>query len=56
MTQVEQLNDGQEKHLEQATLAIPLEAITADLIDELAEMCQTHPGNCKLMIQVRDEQ
>ncbi len=56
VTQVEQLNDVQEKHLEQATLTIPLEAITADLIDELTEMCQTHPGNCKLMIQVRDEQ
>ena len=56
VTQVEQLNDVQDKHLEQATLVIPLEMITADLVDELTELCKDHPGSCKLMVQVRDEQ
>ena len=56
VTQVEQLNDVQDKHLEQATLIIPLDMITPDLVEELVELSEAHPGPCKLMVQVQDVQ
>ncbi|MBR6018490.1 MAG: DNA polymerase III subunit alpha [Paludibacteraceae bacterium] len=54
--QVEQLNDVQHKHLEKITLQIPLEQITPDLVDELSDMCDQHPGETALNLQVVDEQ
>ncbi len=56
VSQVEQLNDVQHRHLDKLTLQIPLEQITPDLIDELADMCEQHQGETTLNVQVVDEQ
>ena len=56
ISQVELLNDVQRRHLEKLTLQIPLDKITPDLVDELADMCDKHPGEITLNLQVVDEQ
>ena len=52
---VELLKDVQAKHVETITLRIPVEQITKDFNDELAEVIRKHPGQTKVKIQVFDE-
>ena len=52
---VELLKDVQAKHVESITLRIPVEQITKEFNDELAEQIRKHPGQVKIKIQVFDE-
>ena len=52
---VELLKDVQAQHVDSITLRIPVEKITKDFNDELAEQIKAHPGKIKIKIQVFDE-
>ena len=51
---VELLKDVQDAYMSSLSLAIPLENVTQELIDELVAQCESHKGKSRLRIQVHD--
>ena len=54
ITKVELLKDVQDKHLEALKVIIPIENVNRELIDELSAMCNDHPGQAHLEIEIHD--
>ncbi len=52
---VQLLNTMQDNNMESITLHIPLEQVQPSLTQELAEMCQQHPGKLVLKFEIFDQ-
>lgn len=51
---VELLKDVQDTYMSSICLAIPLENVTQELIDELVAQCESNKGKSRLCVQVQD--